>query len=119
MTDDPAEPRLGPIVLGEQMANALAADARHRAEGHGPSPLAGVEYQSSRGELDLFRFVPSAVDDAVLRFLESRQGVGSDDRAAVRAALTTDDFYTLLTFARRRGLSTLRENDAGLVTAPG
>jgi hypothetical protein len=104
-------------LLGVQMASALAAEAQHRAAGHGPSPLAGVEYQSSRGELDLFRFVPSAVDDTVFRFLKSCQGLGPGDRAAIRAALTMKDFYTLLTFARRRALSTLRENDAGLVTA--
>lgn len=87
------------------------------ARGHGPSPLAGVEYLAARGEFDLFRFVPSAVDDVVLDFLGSRRGLGRDERAAVRAALTMDDFYTLLAFAQRSALRTLRERDAALVAA--
>lgn len=106
-----------PVVLGAELAKASAAEARHREAAHGPSPLAGTEYEASRGEGDLFRFVESSQDDKVLRFIEYWRRLDPGERAEVRSSLTMDDFYTLLTFARRRTLLALRANDPAIVVA--
>ena len=106
-----------PVVLGAELAKATAAEARHREAALGPSPLAGVEYDASRGEVSLFRFVESPTDEIILRFIDEYRHLGSNERAEVRSSLTMEDFYTLLNFARRRALLTLRAKDSTIVTA--
>lgn len=98
-----------PVILGQQLAAAQAAEARHRLRSpSGPSPLDGVTYDASRGEYDLFRFVRSEVDEQVAQAVIIE---GDDDPARLRDALTIDDFYTLLAFIRRSVLTALRSGD--------
>src|SRR5262249_18233339 len=96
-----------PVVLGAELAKATAAEARHREAALGPSPLGGVEYDASRGEVSLFRFVESPTDEIILRFIDECRRLGSNERAEVRSSLTMEDFYTLLNFR-----STARAADA-------
>ena len=72
--------------------------------GEAESPLAGVEYDGRRGELDMHRFVPTDTDDQIRAFL----GRYTPD---MQPALTEGDFYTLLAFARRMVLAVLRGAD--------
>jgi hypothetical protein len=91
------------------MADATEAEERHRRKSGGlPSPLEGVAYDPSTGALDLHRWVESPVDRAVASFASTYADLGPDEAARVRAALRMDDFYTLLAFARRSALSSLR-----------
>lgn len=81
---------------------------RHRATtGAVTSPLAGLAYDPRSGALDLHRFVESPVDTAVGEFTASYEKLGSEQAGDIRAALSMDDFYTLLAFARRSVLASL------------
>lgn len=98
-----------PVVLGQQMADASKAEKRHRRKARRmQSPLEGVAYDPSTGALDLHRWVESPVDEAVASFASGFGDLGPDKALQVRAALRMDDFYTLLTFARRSALASLR-----------
>lgn len=105
MTDD--------IFLGMELAVARVADELHRVTASGPSPLRDVEYPSAAGAL--WRWVDAHQDAAVWTFV--RAYTGMVDRARVRASLTMEDFGTLLTFARRCVLATLRNEDPGAAEA--
>ena len=90
------------------MAEAIAKEERHRAAtGAVASPLAGVAYDPRSGELDLHRFLESPVDTAVGEFAASYERLGAEEAGDVRAALSMDDFYTLLAFVRRSVLASL------------
>jgi hypothetical protein len=105
--EDKAEP--GTVVLGRQMADAAKAEKRHRRRlRHSSSPLEDVEYDPATGALDLHRWVESDVDAAVGAFVSSYLAMSAEEAAETRAALTMDDFYTLLAFARRSALASLR-----------
>src|SRR5262249_6218694 len=101
-----------PVLLGAELANAKAVEARHREATPAPSPLVGVRYDLAPGEGDLFRFVESSRDEVILRFIHYCRGLDPGERAQVRSSLRMDDFYTLLTFARRGALRALRANDS-------
>lgn len=105
MTDD--------IFLGMELAVARVAEELHRVTASGPSPLRDVEYPSAAGVL--WRWVDAHQDAAVWTFI--RAYAGSVDRARVRSSLTMEDFYTLITFARRCVLATLRNEDPGAAEA--
>jgi len=110
----------GVVVLGQEMADAIETEERHRASiGTVRSPLAETAYEPRRGELDLHRFVESPVDGAVTKFVASYKRLGAEEAREVRAALSMDDFYTLLAFVRRSVLASLQGRgspsvDAGL-----
>jgi hypothetical protein len=73
------------------------------------SPLQ-AQYESA-GDHDLLRLVASPVDDAVTGLLAPLEGVTREELARLRASLTMDDLYTLLTFAKRQAVRSLRAND--------
>ena len=88
------------LVIGQEMADAVAAESLHATTG--PSPLEGVSYDDS-GDIALCRFVPVAVDDTVASFASEFAASDEHRRNEMRAALTMPDLYTLLNFARRAG----------------
>jgi hypothetical protein len=95
------------------MAQAVEMEERHRASTRAAtSPLAGIAYDPRSGELDLHRFVDSPVDTAVSEFAASYEKMGSEEAGDVRAALSMDDFYTLLAFVRRSVLASLRSRSS-------
>jgi len=114
--DDDARDR-SPVVLGLDMARAQATEQAHRS-GHASdeSPLAGLTYDRWAGELDLARFSPNATDDSIRAWLESWPR-SHDSTEDVRALLTMDDFYTLLTFVQRSTVRSLRDDSAEWVEA--
>jgi hypothetical protein len=77
-----------------------------------PSPLGYVAYDRWRGELSLHTFVESDVDHQLDEFLAGYAGLEASTRRSVRDSLTTDDFETLLAYAKRRALVALRTRDA-------
>jgi hypothetical protein len=93
------------------MRAARAAEARHRAEPHGPSPLAGVAYQPRAGELSLLHFADTPKDALIDEFVDRFAASSGEDRAQQRSSLTMDDFYTVLNYARRAVVRALRSND--------
>ena len=107
---EPADDR-PPVVLGQQMADALAAEKRHKRGRHGESPLKGVAYNVQVGEFDLHRFVESATDDALAAFTDEYASCTEDQAAELRARLTMDDLYALIHFVRRSVLASLQGRD--------
>ncbi len=69
----------------------------------------GVEY--GEGEASLQRFRPSDTDARLREFVAAYREATNEGRKSARDALTMDDFYTLLTFARRSTVAALRERD--------
>lgn len=101
-----------PIVLGMQMAEADAAQRRHEAQEHGASPLAGIAYRGT--EHRLWRFVPSATDDTIADLVDRYAEASDEERGALTDSLTMDDFYTLLSYARRAAVRALRAGDPAI-----
>ncbi len=104
----------GAFGLGQEMADAVAREQSHRtAWSGGSSPLSDLRYQS--GEGDLLRLRPAAADAAIELVLE--EAISSDEAqlAELRGALTTDDFYTLITFTRRSIVRALRGETPALI----
>jgi hypothetical protein len=97
------------VILGQQLADALAREDQHRASWKGPrSPLEGIQYDWSAGEGDLLRLRPARADAQLDRFLDDRRTGPPKSIEEFRGALTTDDFYTLITYARRAVVQSLR-----------
>jgi hypothetical protein len=95
-------------VIGTEMAAAVSAESRHQQLIHARSPLEGIGYQSAAGEFDLFRPVESATDGLVAEAVARSSDLRGGELELFRDALTQDDLYTLLTFARRACLGALR-----------
>ncbi len=101
-------------MIGMQLAEATAAQQRHEvARGCQHSPLADLRY--SRLESRLWRWANSPVDLCIETIVANFARLGEAERNSVRDSLTMDDFYTLLTFAKRCALATLRSCDAGKI----
>jgi hypothetical protein len=107
--------RTEPLVLGAELARPAAADGRHRAREAQPSPLGSVRY--AWDAVNLWRWVDAPQDGELSAFATTYAGLDSAERARARSSLTMDDFYTLLTFARRCALAAIRTRDGGKVRA--
>lgn len=116
MADAPQhEPGDGDVFeIGREFADALAAESRHRAAAARGSPLEGVAYSGASGEHDLLRYVPSDLDAVVSGFVAGFCSSTEQGRGDLRSRLTLDDFYTLITFGRRRCVAALRAADPAI-----
>ena len=103
-------------VIGREMASASAAEAQLRQVHPTESSLREVKYDADRGEVSLQVFVASATDEKLRIFIADLAPLSSERLSAVRAGLTMDDFYTLLTFARRCALASVREGKVEIAT---
>lgn len=99
------------VFLGMELAVAKVVDELHRVTAAGPSPLRDTEYPDAAAVL--WRWVDAPQDAPVWAFVRAYTTV--PDRERVRESLTIDDFYTLITFARRCALAALRNEDPGAV----
>jgi hypothetical protein len=101
-----------PLVLGMQLAEADARDRRHQEQfAHLSSPLPQRRYDPAQGEITLIDPQVSELDRQ-LRAICSRAAASSaEERREFRNGATGDDFYTLLTFARRAAVFALRDRD--------
>lgn len=97
------------VVLGGELASALAAEERRRAGRPPASPLAGVRYDGPA--VDLWRWVDARPDTVVAAFADGYGDLDATDRARVRTSLSMDDCYTLVTFVRRCALAAIRTGD--------
>ena len=99
------------------MAAAVEAEKLHQSKPQDPSPIEEVSYDVARGELDLFRYVESPIDERIDVVVEGACAQGAGSVATLRAALRQSDLYTLLTFSRRRALLALRQESPALLTS--
>ena len=102
------------VVLGAEAAEAAARESLHRQQfADVPPPLPRWEYP--RGAQALID--PQVLDlDRELRSICASLAESSPEaRQDFRNAATADDFYVLLTFAKRASVFALRERDEGWV----
>lgn len=114
--DEPDSPDDHAFVIGGEYAAASSAEQRHQDErgNQEPSPLEGIGYDFWAGHHDLLTLAPSPADEKARILVTSYQGAGAEEASRIRDALTMDDFYTLLTFARRSAVRALRTEDREL-----
>lgn len=99
------------VVLGAELARAREAERAREKAPHGESPMPAGEYDASRGEHDLADPVRVPRDAALAELARRYAASDADARAALRRAVGMDEFYELLTFARRAAVFAIREAD--------
>jgi len=99
-----------PLVLGQQMADANAAEAARLASGDtGPSPMPGGDYDKEAGDFDLAAIVEKPLDKDLQAVVRAFETWPPEKRAEGRRHISMDDQYTLIHFARRSSVFALRE----------
>lgn len=100
----------GQIVLGEEFAKAKQAEeARKRKGGTENSPMPAGEYDRWRGEESLVNPTKNSFDSELSDLCQKFATSDSKTRAAMRNAISMDEFYTLLTFSKRAAVFAIRE----------
>lgn len=100
--------------IGREMAKALEAEQRRLDAGtSGPSPLPSESYDAERGDFQLLRPRPVSLDGELSQCVQRLARESANTRALARNAISTSEFYTLLTFARRAATLALRDRDCG------
>jgi hypothetical protein len=103
------------------MAAARRAEsARLAAEPTGPSPMPKDTYDADRGDLDLTSVTAAPIDGALRALAGDFAGWDVARRRDARGAISMDELYTLLAFAKRASALALKESspawcEAGLV----
>lgn len=94
-------------------SGARAARAREEERlargGAGPSPLGGAQYDESQRAL--FAPVEAPLDDTIRALTRRYIAADANGRAAMRDALSMDDFATLLAYAGRAAVFGMRRRD--------
>lgn len=110
--------RSGPddVVIGQEMAAALEAERRRRAAGERlPSTMPATTYDRWAGELGLYDPRPVLLDEALTAYVGRFGAAGRDGRARMRRAISLDEAYTLLAFARRSAVFAMRAGEPNRV----
>ncbi|MGH7492253.1 MAG: hypothetical protein ACREOO_07650 [bacterium] len=110
--DDLQAARKTEYETGEQLAKAREVEQHRKAKGNTmKSPMPGGQYNFWRGEQSLIKPVKNDLDavlgDTCHNFANSNARV----RAQMRAAMSRDEFYTLLTFSSRAAVFAIRERN--------
>lgn len=101
------------IVLGENLAKARQVEEQRLTKSDiGLSPLLDKKYDFWQGDYNLANPVSNSLDsfldDLVQQFVQSDPQV----RTSIRESISMDEFYTLLTYARRSAVFALRDRKA-------
>jgi hypothetical protein len=101
------------VVIGQEMAAATRAEQR-RLEKAQParSPMPEQGYDFEHSHLSLLKPVPHPLDSALASLCKRFARNDPQERAAMRAAISMDEFYTLLAFARRAAVFAIRERSS-------
>lgn len=101
------------IVLGGELAAARQAERRRRSKALlAKSPMPDLEYDFERGELSLLKPVLHPLDRRLASLCKRFAKSSEEKRAAMRAAISKEEFYTLLAFAHRAAVFAIREQRA-------
>lgn len=122
MSSDPAFPQsngrtVPPAVIGLEMAAATEAERRRLARGDsGPSPMPDGSYHLLPKERLLLNPVKQPLDTALAELCHTYVRADETERARMRGAISTKEFYRLLGFGRRAAVFALREQSVAWVT---
>lgn len=105
-----------PLILGQQLADARNAETQWRESGGGGnSPLPQMEYDFWQGDLSLLRPTPNPLDDKIRDVCRQYARSDADKRSDIRHAISMDQFYTLINFAKRSAVFGLREASVDII----
>jgi len=100
-----------PLIIGQQMAKARAQEAaRLAAGGAGASPIPEGGYDHDHGEHSLLVVEPLPIDDALRKLTRDFRCWETEQRLEARRAMSMDDQYTLIHFAKRCAVFALGED---------
>jgi len=101
-----------PIVLGKPFTNALVKDQeRQKMNPNVASPMPEKKYNRQKGQWDLLNPKPSELDTILRELCANFTGKTKQEQSEFRSAITLDEFYTLIEFARRSAVFALRSKD--------
>ena len=101
------------VVLGQEFANAQAAEELRKLKGvGGKSPMPAATYDVWHGELSLINPTKNAIDTELSGLTERFANSDKQAQAKMRTSISLDEFYTLLSFSRRSAVFALREKNA-------
>src|SRR5262245_8749987 len=69
-------------------------------------------YDFWRGEINLINPAPIALDSQLRELCQSFANSDAQSRAQMRASISMEEFYTLLTFSKRAAVFGIRERNA-------
>jgi len=105
-------------VIGQELAEAQAAEHRRKQKGAlSQSPVPDGMYDFWRGEQSLINPNQNSLDLALVELCKRFAESDAESRADMRAAISMDEFYTLLTFSHRAAVFAIRERDADWVVS--
>lgn len=79
------------------------------------SALISRGYDRLPGEFGLLNPIPQPADEIISSLCARYAGCAPEQRALMRASLTADDFYSLIDFASRCAVFSLRRNEPNLI----
>jgi hypothetical protein len=102
-----------PVVLGQQLADARAAERARLAAGPTEaSPMPGASYEAERGDFDLVTVVVLPLDRDLQALTQRFRNWTAEQRVNARRAISMDENYTLISFAKRSAVLALSEGSA-------
>jgi hypothetical protein len=105
-----------PYIIGQQYADALTQEqARLKAGCPTPSPLPSGEYEPRPAEFELLNPAPSELDGLIQKSCKLFGSMPTAERVKFTAAISMDEFYKLMAFAKRVSVFALRTKDAALI----
>ena len=105
-----------PVVLGQQIADARKHEQTRLQTGNTtPSPLPQSDYKPRLGEWELLNPVHSDFDVQIQKTCKLFAALSEANRANFTSAISMDEFYKVIEFARRVAVFALRDKDAELL----
>lgn len=102
-------------VIGQQMADAIEKERRREAENLGPSPL--PKYRYNGHEFWLLEPQQTQLDKDLIVLCNQFPQLNSTQRKDFRHRISLNEFYTLLTFAKRSAVFAIRNKDINILRA--
>lgn len=104
------------IVLGQQFASALVKEQeRLKINPNVVSPMPKKKYNSQKGQWELLNPRPSELDTILRELCSTYTRKSNQEQSEFRSAITLDEFYTLIEFARRSAVFALRSKDPDIL----
>lgn len=104
------------VVLGQQLADARKHEQARLQSGNAlVSPLPQNNYEPRVGEWELLNPVPLDLDVQIRKVCKTFANLTEAERTNFTSAISMNEFYKLLNFARRAAVFALRSKDAELL----
>lgn len=103
-------------VIGEEYAKAVAAEQQRKQSDSGQkSPMPATQYDDSSGTSSLINPTKNPLDTELVALCQKFAKSDAQARADMRASMSMDDFYTLVTFGERAAVFAMREKSVDWV----